>query len=155
MPYANDLSLRLQEILLDGQWIANTNYQQALSDVDLNIALTKVKDLNTIALLTFHINYYIAGVVEAFETEQLTIRDKFSFDMPTIESESQWQQMKSTLFENSRSLIAHVRNLSNEQLDADFFDERYGSYRRNIDGMIEHCYYHLGQIVLIKKLIMD
>ncbi len=29
-----------------------------------------------------------------------------------------------------------------------------GDYLRNIDGMIEHSYYHLGQIVLIEKLIL-
>ena len=34
-----------------------------------------------------------------------------------------------------------------------FVDEKYGTYLRNIDGMIEHAYYHLGQVVLIKKLL--
>jgi hypothetical protein len=28
-------------------------------------------------------------------------------------------------------------------------------YYINIDAMIEHCYYHLGQIVLIKKLLKN
>ena len=41
------------------------------------------------------------------------------------------------------------------QLKENFVDEKYGSYLRNIDGMIEHCYYHLGQIVLIKKIITE
>ena len=40
-----------------------------------------------------------------------------------------------------------------EELSQGFVDEKYGTYSRNIDGMIEHSYYHLGQIVLIKKLI--
>ena len=40
-----------------------------------------------------------------------------------------------------------------ERLDENFVDEKYGNYTRNIDGMIEHSYYHLGQISLIKKII--
>ena len=43
--------------------------------------------------------------------------------------------------------------MSEEKLDEAFVDEKYGTYHRNIDGMIEHCYYHLGQIVLIKKML--
>lgn len=40
-----------------------------------------------------------------------------------------------------------------EKLNEDFVDKKYGTYLRNIDGMIEHSYYHLGQIVWIKKVI--
>lgn len=34
-----------------------------------------------------------------------------------------------------------------------FSDEKYGTYYRNILGIIEHSHYHLGQIVIIKKMI--
>jgi len=40
-------------------------------------------------------------------------------------------------------------------LDSVFVDEKYGTYLRNIEGVIEHCYYHLGQISLIKKLVSE
>ena len=33
--------------------------------------------------------------------------------------------------------------------------EKYGNYFRNLTGIIEHLHYHLGQIVLIKKLIAE
>lgn len=46
-----------------------------------------------------------------------------------------------------------VEAMSDEKLDSVFVDEKYGSYRRNIEAMIEHSYYHLGQIVLIKKML--
>jgi hypothetical protein len=36
-----------------------------------------------------------------------------------------------------------------------FVNEKYGSLQRNIDAMIEHSYYHLGQIVLIRKIIAN
>ncbi|MEG1022142.1 MAG: hypothetical protein RSE50_11550 [Myroides sp.] len=45
--------------------------------------------------------------------------------------------------------------MRDEKLDSVFVDEKYGSYRRNIEAMIEHSYYHLGQIVLIKKMLLQ
>ncbi|MEM8891667.1 MAG: DUF1572 domain-containing protein, partial [Bacteroidota bacterium] len=44
---------------------------------------------------------------------------------------------------------------SEEKYKEGFVDEKYGTYRRNIDGMIEHCYYHLGQISIIRKMIAE
>jgi hypothetical protein len=40
------------------------------------------------------------------------------------------------------------------KLNEVFVDEKYGTYQRNIGGMIEHSYYHLGQIVLLKKILI-
>jgi hypothetical protein len=37
--------------------------------------------------------------------------------------------------------------------DEPFVDEKYGTLLRNIEGVIEHSYYHLGQIALIRKMI--
>ncbi len=34
-----------------------------------------------------------------------------------------------------------------------FYDEKYGSYYRNLQGTIEHSHYHLGQLVLVKKIL--
>ena len=56
-------------------------------------AVTKIDSLNTIAMLTFHIDYYIAGIVNVFEGGDLEIKDKFSFDLPSIESQQQWEDL--------------------------------------------------------------
>ena len=46
-----------------------------------------------------------------------------------------------------------VEKMPGEKLYENFVDKKYGTYLRNIDGMREHSYYHLGQIVLIKKIL--
>jgi hypothetical protein len=33
-------------------------------------------------------------------------------------------------------------------------DEQYGTWQRNLEAVIEHSYYHLGQIILIRKMIL-
>lgn len=54
---------------------------------------------------------------------------------------------------NAEKFINHVENMDNNLLTQPFVKEEYGSYLRNIEAQIEHSYYHLGQVSLIKKLI--
>ncbi|MBT2621664.1 DinB family protein [Chryseobacterium sp. ISL-6] len=147
------LSKRFREVLLDGFWIANTNFKDQLSDVTWEQATRKVGSLNTIAALTFHIDYYIAGIVNVFESGDLEIRDQFSFDLPPIESQKDWKELLNKLWLDSERFATLLEQMPDAKLDEVFADEKYGTYRRNIDGMIEHSYYHLGQITLIKKLM--
>lgn len=56
------LAKRLREVLLDGKWIANTNFKEQILSLSWEQAIQKVGNLNTIALLTFHINYYLQGI---------------------------------------------------------------------------------------------
>ncbi len=153
MSSASQLAKRFREVLLDGLWIANTNYKNQLSDVSWEQAVTRVGTLNTIAMLTFHIHYYIAGVKNVLEGGELEIKDQFSFDLPPIESQEQWEELLNKLWTDSEKFAVLVEQIPDDKIDEVFVDEKYGTYRRNIDGMIEHAYYHLGQITLIRKLL--
>lgn len=149
------LAKRFREVLLDGKWIANTNFKEQLSEVTWEQVTTKIDSLNTIAMLTFHIDYYIAGLVNVFEGGDLEIKDKFSFDLPPIESQEQWEGLLNKLWKDSEKFATLLEQMPDSKLDEVFVNEKYGTYLRNIDGMIEHSYYHLGQITLIKKLILS
>lgn len=155
MSTTSQLAKRFREVLLDGKWIANTNFKEQLSDVTSEQATTKIDSLNTIAMLTFHIHYYIAGLVNVFDGGDLEIKDKFSFDLPPIESQEQWESLLNKLWQDSEKFATLLEQMPDSKLDEVFVDEKYGTYLRNIDGMIEHSYYHLGQITLIKKLILS
>ncbi|MDF2474881.1 MAG: hypothetical protein K0S24_364 [Sphingobacterium sp.] len=147
------IASRLREILLNGHWIANTNYQEQLSDISWEQAILKINNLNTIATLTYHINYYLKGLLAAFETGKLEINDKYSFDLPEITGKNDWDKLRSDFLTNAALFADKVEQFDAEIFDQPFFNEKYGSYLRNIEGVIEHSYYHLGQIVLIKKII--
>ena len=54
-----------------------------------------------------------------------------------------------------KNLPTYIELMSDKQLEQVFIDEKYGRYQRNLDTMIEHSYYHLGQIALMKKLILE
>lgn len=149
------LAKRFREVLLDGLWIANTNFKDQLSDVTWEQAVTRVGSLNTIAMLTFHIDYYIAGLIQVFEGGPLEIKDKYSFDLPPVESHEQWESLLNTLLSDAERFAVLLEQMPDTKMNEPFVDEKYGTFLRNIDGMIEHCYYHLGQITLIKKLVIS
>lgn len=147
------LASRFREVLLNGTWVANTNYKQQLTGLPWEMATAKVGALNTISDLAQHIHYYIKGVQNVFEGGSLDIKDKFSFTFPPLPSQMEWTLFLDLLWKDAEAFAASVEQLPDEQLNEVFAAEKYGTYLRNIEGMIEHCYYHLGQIVLIKKLL--
>ncbi len=153
MKNQSQLANRFREVILNGTWIANTNFRDQLEHLDYKIATSEIGNLNTISILAQHIHYYIKGIKNVLLGGDLEIRDKFSFDFPPVESQQQWENFLEGFWKDSEEFAELIENLSDEKLNADFVDEKYGTYIRNIDGMIEHCYYHLGQVVLIKKMI--
>jgi hypothetical protein len=148
-----NLAGRIREVLLNGHWIANTNFREQLTGLDWQLAIKQVNNLNSIAGLTFHINYYLAGLLPVFHGADLTIKDKFSFQLPPITSQQDWDLLVATLLKNAMQFAEVVERMNDQILDTPFVNEAYGSWQRNIEAVIEHSYYHLGQISLIKKLL--
>lgn len=149
------IASRLREVFLNGRWIANTNYKDQILSVNWQQATRKIEGLNTIAALTYHINYYLAGILSAFENGKLEIRDQYSFDLPPIHSEMEWNQLTSEFLSNSEKFADKVEQMEDQEFDQIFINEKYGTLLRNIEGVIEHSYYHLGQISLIRKMILQ
>ncbi len=129
------------------------NFSETISGITRQEGMTQVDDLNTIAVLIFHVDYYVGGLTEVLRGGDLTIRDKYSFDLPPIETDQDWQNFLGRFFENGETFARLIEQLPAETLSADFVKEAYGNYYRNLQGFIEHAHYHLGQIVLLKKII--
>lgn len=147
------IATRLCEVLLNGDWIANTNFRKQIESVTWEQATQKIGTLNSIAKLTYHINYYLVGIINVLDGGDLEIQDKYSFDDPSIDSAAEWEARKKEFLINAEKFVGHIARMEELKWDEVFVDEKYGTYQRNIEGVIEHCYYHLGQISLIKKLI--
>lgn len=151
MSQAAALAQRLQEVILDGTWIANTNFKKELNTTSLAQVSISIRSYNSVVVLAQHIHYYIAGVKQVFLGGELSISDRFSFDFEPMQNDDAWQNFLALLWKDTEELIALIEPLSDTQLDAIFVKEAYGTYKRNIEALIEHSYYHLGQIVLLLK----
>ncbi|UWY30402.1 DUF1572 domain-containing protein [Flavobacterium sp. TR2] len=151
MKSTTEIANRFREVILNGTWIANTNFKDQLENLDWKIAVSPIQGLNTIAALAQHIHYYINGINQVFKGGTLDIKDKFSFDFPPIHSQEQWENFLTKFWNEAEEFASLVEQMSDSKLHENFVDVKYGTYKRNIEAMIEHSYYHLGQIVLIKK----
>ena len=92
MKQSEQLARWCKEVLLEGLWIANANYKDQLKDLTWKQAINQIGSLNSVALLTFHVNYYISGILPIFERSSLKISDQYSFDAPPITSQTQWER---------------------------------------------------------------
>ncbi len=141
----------LREVFFGGNWTWS-NVKDQLSDVDLDMATYKLDGFNTIAVLTFHIGYYVRAVLSVLEDQPLNASDKFSFDLPPLESAAQWNALVAQTLSNAEKAAGMIAQLPDSRLEAIFVEEKYGTWFRNIHGLIEHTHYHLGQIAIIKKM---
>lgn len=148
------LAKHLREIHFGGNWTW-ANMKDNLSDLTWEQATTKIHSFNTIAVLTFHTNYFVDVAISVLEGKPLEAHDKFSFTHPPIHSQEDWQKMLDKVWADAEKLAGLIEQLPEEKWADIFVREKYGNYFRNILGTIEHMHYHLGQIALIKKLILD
>ncbi|HSK12987.1 MAG TPA: DinB family protein [Phnomibacter sp.] len=148
----HQLAKHLRDVIFGGNW-TTVNLKDTLADVNWQQATTRVQDLNTIAMLVFHINYYFQPILKVLQGHPMDAHDKYSFDLPTITCEEDWQQVVNKAFTDTEVLAAEIEKLDEAKLDEPFADPKYGSYYRNLMGLIEHTHYHLGQIVVIRKLL--
>ncbi len=154
MSFSKQLAKHLNEIYFGGNW-TESNMTDQLSGTTWKQATTKVHDLNTIATLTFHVSYYVTALLNVLHGKPLNAKDSNSFDHPPIQSQKDWDQLLDNIRAEAKEAVALIEKMDDSKLDETFVDTKYGNYFRNILGIIEHMHYHLGQIVIIKKLVFN
>ena len=146
------IATQLRGVYFGGNW-TDVNFKDSIAGVDWQQATTKVYDLNTIATLVFHTNYYVAAVLKVLQGGPLESKDIYSFTHPPVNNEADWQQLVQKSLTEAETFAVRIEQLPPEQLWDDLTEKKYGSYYRNLHGIIEHVHYHLGQIVLIRKIL--
>ncbi len=154
MNLTEQIAKHLREVYFGGNW-TSSNLKDNLADVTWQQAATQVYSFNTIATLVYHMNYYVSAVLKVLQGEPLDAKDKYSFDHPLIQSQEDWEKLLDKTWADSENFASLIEQLPESKLWEDFSDKKYGNYYRNILGIIEHIHYHLGQIVLIKKILLQ
>jgi hypothetical protein len=153
MELTKHIAKHFRDVFFGGNW-TDVNLKDTLSDINREQAVKKIDSLNTIAGLVFHIDYFVEAVLNVLQGGSLDAHDKYSFDLPLVESEGDWEKLKNKLFFDAEVFAGLVEKLPEQKLWEDFTDPKYGNYYKNIHGIIEHTHYHLGQIVLLKKMLL-
>jgi uncharacterized damage-inducible protein DinB len=150
MNIQKQLALHIRQVFNGGNW-TDSNLSDVLQDIGWEEAVKPRTPMHSIAELLYHIQYYFVAIVGRLEGGPLDAKDRFSFDLPPINGERDWETLRNKAFEMAERLAAIVEALPDERLHGNFDEEKYGSVLRNILGVIEHTHYHLGQIVLLRK----
>jgi hypothetical protein len=148
------IAKNLRDLYNGGNW-TGVSLKDGLKDVSWKQAVAKVDDLNTIAMLVFHINYYVDAALSVLQGHPLKASDKYSFDLQPVTSEEDWQKLVGHVFSQAGLMAEEIEKLDESKLTEIFGDEKYGTYFRNLMGVVEHAHYHLGQIVIIKKMLNE
>jgi len=148
------IAKHFREIHFGGNW-TSVSLKDQLVNLKWEQAADQVYSFNTIATLVFHMNYYVSAVMKVLQGEPLEAKDAYSFDHPPIKSQADWEALMNKTWEEAETFALLIEALPESKLWEDLTDEKYGNYYRNLHGIIEHCHYHLGQIVLIKKILLE
>ncbi|MCD6067349.1 MAG: hypothetical protein K0S33_2175 [Bacteroidetes bacterium] len=148
------IAKHVRDVHFGGNWTFS-NLKDTLKDVSWQQAITQVHSFNTIAVLTYHVNYFVDAALKVLQGGPLDSKDIYSFDHPPIRSAEDWQKLQDKVWADAEKFAALIEQLPESRLWEDFTDKKYGNYYRNFHGIIEHMHYHLGQIALIKKILLS
>ncbi|MGL5888992.1 MAG: DUF1572 domain-containing protein [Bacteroidia bacterium] len=154
MNISAQLAQHIRQVHFGGNW-TTSNMKDLLNDVSWQEATTQLYSLNTIATLVYHINYYIVAVSGVLRGEVLNAKDEYSFSHPPVESQHDWDVLISKVLGDAERFAKLVEQIPDAKFSEDFTNSKYGSYHRNLLGIIEHTHYHLGQIAVIKKMLRE
>jgi hypothetical protein len=154
MTITTQIAKHLREVHTGGNW-TSVNLKDSLSGITWKQATTKVFSFNTIVALVYHMNYYVVALLKVLRNAPLDSHDKYSFDHPPVQSAEDWEALQEKTWRDAETLASWIEQLPESKLQETFVHTKYGNYHRNLHGLIEHMHYHLGQIVLIKKLLLQ
>lgn len=152
MKISQQIAKHFREVNFGGNW-TTVNLRDVLADVTWEQATARVHSFNTIATLVYHMNYYVGVVLKVLNGEPLNAKDEYSFKVPPIQSPQDWQKLLDRVWTEAEIFSGLIEKFPDENLEKIFIHEKYGTYYRNLHGIIEHYHYHLGQIVMLKKLL--
>ena len=148
------IAKHFKDVHFGGNW-TSVNLKDTLAGLTWQQATTQVHSFNTIATLVFHTNYFVDVVLKVLRGGPLEGKDIYSFAHPPIHSQADWEKMLEKTWADAEDFARLVEQLPEHRLWEDFSENKYGNYYRNLHGIIEHYHYHLGQIVLIRKILLE
>lgn len=152
--YPQQIAKHFRDLYFGGNW-TSVNMKDVLAEVTWRQATAQMYSFNTIATLVYHAGYYVTAVMKVLQGEPLNAKDAYSFSHPPIRSQEDWEALLQKTWSEAEAFATLIESLPEAKLEETFSDEKYGSYYRNLHGVIEHTHYHLGQMVLIKKMLRE
>lgn len=149
----NKIKTLIEETANGNNW-TGVNAEQALQNIT---ALQATKRINTnhlnIAELAAHLTCWNKVITKRLDGENYQPATEEDFPVINELTEEAWSTLKENFTFSFKVLTDKLQTKENDILDAPMFEGASSAYR-NLHGQISHLHYHLGQIVLLKKLMV-
>jgi hypothetical protein len=129
--------------------------KNVLADISFEEATTLTNaSPNTIATIVYHLNYYNRRMLERVTGIIHPVNEANGFDMPVLKNADDWNMLRKENITSAKALAAAVAAFPEEKL-FDLNPLNGLTFYKNLHGCVEHIYYHLGQIFILKTLIRN
>ena len=152
MKTTKQLAKHIHQVYFGGNW-TEVNIKDTVTNIPWEVATKKTDNFNTILALTFHIHYFTKVQLKVLEDGVLEGKDSESYNHPMITSQLQWEALHKIMWQDAERFTTLIAQLPDSILEQPFTNKKYGTYITNLLGLIEHTHYHLGQIVIINKMM--
>ncbi len=144
----------LVEVHRGGNW-TDVNIAGILKDISwVQAGIVPPFSPNSIAMLLHHITYWNRIVALRGQNIEPEINEQNGMNVPALNSDKDWDDLKKDNIHSAEELATIIEGYDIGSLYNPILPGHSSAYK-NFQGQVEHVHYHLGQIVMIKKYILD
>ncbi|MRX37975.1 DUF1572 domain-containing protein [Flavobacterium sp. LC2016-23] len=141
-----------QSIYNGNPWLEVT-LAHTLENITAEQAYRKVNpNLNTIWEIVNHLIQWRRNILRRVQGETVLTPDHNYFVPVLDSSEAAWEQSLQSLAKSQELWNAFFEDFNDSDLEKIYINNNH-TYYEHIHGIIQHDVYHLGQIVILKKLL--
>jgi hypothetical protein len=146
------IAQHLLEVHEGNNW-TEVDVTQTLQDVTIKEATYRtIASPNTIAALLQHLTFWNRVIVKRINGIRVAEPEDNGYFVPDLLDEADWQRLKADNLKSAHELAEAIRQFNVDALEQPILPEHSTAYR-NLQGSVEHVHYHLGQMVILKKLV--
>ena len=145
--------VKLFNDLYDGSPWIDVTITDTLKNISAEQAATKIApDRNSIWQILNHMIAWRENVLLRVQGNVIvTPNNNYFIEIPDT-SETEWEKTLERLDNSQQQWINFLKNFTESQFDK-IYPVNKMSYYEHIHGILQHDAYHLGQIVLLSKLV--
>lgn len=152
MNIQTQIAQHLLQVTEGDNW-TDVNIADIIKDISVEEATHRTEaSPNTIASLIHHLSYWNRIMIQRINGIKPDIPESNGFDVPHLRTDQDWGNLKADYFASVQELADAILKVDEARLEQPIV-EGYSSVYKNLQGTVEHVHYHLGQIVILKKLV--
>ncbi|WP_343704444.1 DinB family protein [Chitinophaga sp.] len=148
------LSESLQHLYHGTPWL-DVTFLEHLQETDAEQATRRIGQSHNIWELVNHIIFWHQNVTRKLKGEKPEQEgDLPDFYLPENHGENNWQATLQRLEHSITQMVETIRNFPEEKLYTPVPETQHNAHYY-IQGVLQHAAYHLGQIVLLRKHVIQ